>query len=109
MARYHDVIGYGIESELVDGVWADNNITERAYYGDVLSTTRYYESAEKVNDDLRLTQRLSILADAFAYENFSLIKYAMWMGTAWQVTAVTVDRPRLQLTLGGVYHGLRPT
>ena len=107
MARFLDKVGYGIPSEPVDGVWSDN-ITERAYKGEILSTTKFSEESDKVNDDIRLTQRISIVADAFALENFSYIKYVSWMGTLWRVTAVTPERPRLLLTLGGVYNGPRP-
>lgn len=107
MARFYDKVGYGTPGELVDGVWSDS-IIERAYYGEILDTTRYNDSDEKVNVDIRMTQRIRILADAFALENFSKIKYVLWMGTAWQVTSVDVERPRLLLTLGGVYHGPRP-
>lgn len=108
MARFFDKVGYGVPSQPVDGVWSDN-ITERAYYGEILDTTRFNQESDKVNDDIRLTQRISILADAFALENFSNIKYVLWMGTAWTVTSVGVERPRLILTLGGVWHGQRPT
>lgn len=106
--RYCDTVGYGIPTDRGDGVWSDS-ITERTYYGDVLSVTRYLETSDKVNDDVRLTQRISIVADAFAYENFSFIKYASWMGSLWTVTSVEVERPRLLLSLGGVYNGRRPT
>jgi hypothetical protein len=108
MARFYDKVGYGVPGELVEGVWSDN-ITERAYYGEILSTTQFYEESDKVNDDIRLTQRISILADGFALENFSLIKYVSWMGSFWEVTSVSIERPRLLLTLGGVYNGPRPT
>lgn len=108
MDRFFDKVGYGMPGELVDGVWSDS-ITERAYYGDILDTTRYNASDDKVNSDLRLTERIRILADAFAFENFSKIKYVWRMGSAWQVTSVAVERPRLLLTLGEVYHGPFPT
>jgi hypothetical protein len=108
MTRFFDNVGYGVQAELVDGVWSDS-ITERAYYGEILSTTRYLEQSDKVNDDIRLTQRISIVADAFALENFSRIKYVSWMGVLWSVTSVEIERPRLLLTLGGVYNGPRPT
>jgi hypothetical protein len=108
MARFFDKVGYGIQGELVDGVWADN-ITERDHYGDVLDAISSYAQSEKVNDDFRLQNRISIVADAFALENFSTIKYVLLMGTRWMVNSVRVERPRLILSLGGVYHGPIPT
>ena len=108
MTRFYDKVGYGIPGEVVDGVWADD-ITERAYYGDILETVSSNEEADQVNNNIRLQNRVSIMADAFALENFSLIKYVSWMGSLWTVTSVRVERPRLVLSLGGVYSGPRPS
>lgn len=106
--RFYDKVGYGIPTDRGDGVWTDS-MTERPYRGDLSRVTRYTEeSSEKVNPDFRLSNRISIMADAFALENFSHIKYAAWMGTLWTVTSVEVQRPRLILTLGGVYNGPTP-
>jgi fructose-1,6-bisphosphatase/inositol monophosphatase family enzyme len=107
MARFFDNVGYGIPGELVDGVWSDS-ITERAYYGDVLEVMTSNAESDKVNNDIRLQQRISIMADAFAFENFSRVKYVSWMGSLWTVISVRVERPRLILTLGGIYNGPEP-
>lgn len=108
MVRFFDKVGYGTPSELVNGVWTDS-IIERDHYGEVLKTVSSIEPSDKVNDDIRLQNSISIVADAFALENFSLIKYVSWMGTLWIVTSVAVERPRLILSLGGVYNGPIPT
>lgn len=107
MARFYGTIGYGVSEETVPGVWSDE-ITERPYYGDVLNDLRSTSASEKVNDDIRLQNRISIVADAYAYGNYLLIKYVEWAGSLWTVTTVDVERPRLTLTLGGVYNGPRP-
>ena len=106
MTRFFDKVGYGIPNESVDGVWSDN-IVEQAYYGDVLDTSISNEEVDKVNNDIRLQQRVSIVADSFAFENFSRIKYVSWMGSLWTVLSVKVERPRLILALGGIYNGPR--
>lgn len=107
MTRFFGQVGYGNDTDQGHGVWT-TVITERAYRGDVLEIMSSTEDVDKVNDDIRLQQRISILADAFAFENFSRIKYVLWMGTAWTVQSVRVERPRLILSLGGVYDGPRP-
>ena len=107
MARFHDKVGYGVPGGLVDGVWTDT-LVERDHTGDVLDATRSLSPSDKVNDDFRLQNRISIIADAFALENFAFIKYVVWMGSPWIVNSVSVERPRLILSLGGVYHGPRP-
>lgn len=107
MARFHGVVGYAVPAELVHGVWKDG-ITERVYYGDVLNETVSHEDADKVNSDLRLSSRISIVADAFALGNYSDIKYVVdEVGVFWSVTSVQVKRPRLILSTGGVYDGPR--
>lgn len=109
MARFFGKVGYALGGHLVNGVWTDN-MTERPYYGDVLNDTQTHEQSDKVNDDLRLSSRISIMADAFALENRSKIKYVVdESGAFWAVTSVELKRPRLILSTGGVYSGKRPT
>lgn len=87
------------------GIWEDV-VSERDYYGDVLANRRRYDTqSESVLDNLTVSNRISIVADAFAFEHFFAIKYIEWMGAKWKVTEVEVQRPRLILQIGGVYNG----
>lgn len=104
MARFHGKIGYGNPAELVNGVWSDS-ITERPFTGDIPNETRNLIPTNQVNDDIRMSHRISIVADAFALSNYTQIKYAEYGGVYWTVTSVSVERPRLILTLGGVWNG----
>ena len=104
MAKFHGVIGYAIQIETVPGVW-DDQIIERNYRGDVLQNMNRWQSSEQVNDNFAIDNKLSIISDPFAYENFQHIKYIRWMGANWKVTKVEILRPRLILTTGGVYNG----
>lgn len=104
MTRYYGAVGYFSTEETSPGVWTES-ITERQYRGDVISNARKLEAGECVNDDLDILNKVSIVADAYAYENYMYIKYAEVMGVRWKVTGVEISRPRLVLTLGGVYNG----
>jgi hypothetical protein len=87
------------------GIWEDV-VTEREYYGDVLSNNRRYDAqTDSVLDNLNVNNRISIVADAYAYEHFFQMKYVEWMDCKWKVTQVEVQRPRLILHVGGVYNG----
>lgn len=108
MARFYGKVGYAVPTNPVPGVWSDE-ITERAYYGDVLNDVRSLSASEKVNDDVRMQTRISIVADKYALGNYLQIKYVEWAGSLWTVTSVDAERPRLVLSLGGVYDGQRPT
>lgn len=108
MARFFGKVGYGVTAETSPDVWSDS-ITERDYYGSVLNETVSHEESDKVNDDLRLSSRISIVADPFAFEHWSNIKYVVdESGVYWTVTSVQIKRPRLILSTGGVYSGPKP-
>ena len=107
MAKFYDAVGYVEEREGTgehEGI-TEYTITERKYFGDVLRNTRRWEAGSDILDNLRINNQISIMADAYAYEHFFAMKYVKWMGTRWAVTNVEVQRPRLLLTIGGVYNG----
>ena len=104
MAKFYGKIGYSTTEETAPGVW-EENVTERSYYGDLIRNTRRYQSTDQVNDDLNISNEISILADPYAYENFHSMKYVEFMGAKWKVTSIEVQYPRLILSVGGVYNG----
>lgn len=105
MARFYGPIGYAKSVETTPGDWNDE-ITERNYYGDVLrNTSRWGSTPDSTNDNLNVNVQISIVADPYAEQNFSTIKYVEFMGTKWKVTDATPQHPRIILTLGGVYNG----
>ena len=105
MTRFAGKIGYSDTIQIRPGVWVDH-ITEREYRGDVLQDSRSLDgAADKLNDDLSINNSFSVVADPYAYQNFHAIRYIWWMGQRWKVRTVEVQRPRLLLTIGGVYNG----
>lgn len=103
MAKYYGTIGYAMTTETAPGVW-EEQIVERQYYGDVLQYSKRYQSTEHANDNIEISNRISIVADPFAYENFIFIRFVTWMGIKWKVSSVEVEYPRLILSIGGVYN-----
>lgn len=104
MAKYYGLIGFARTVETRPGVW-EEKIEERYYRGDVIRNTRRLQSTDQVNDDLTVSNEISILADPFANGNFHSIRYACFMGSKWKVTNVDVQYPRLLLQLGGLFNG----
>jgi hypothetical protein len=104
MAKFYGSIGFAVTTETADGVWTEV-ITEYNYTGDVLRNTRRLEPGENLNDNLTINNSISIIADPFANQNFHAMRYVKWMGASWKITNVEVQRPRLLLTIGGVYNG----
>ena len=104
MAKFYGVIGYAIQKETAPGVWKDQ-IVEKNYRGDVILNQQRWQQNEGVNDNLTLDNSISIVADAFAYENFGYIKYIVWNGHKWKIQSLSVNRPRIVLQIGGPYNG----
>ena len=103
MAKFFGAIGYAETKETTPGVW-EEQITERTYYGDLIRNTRRLQTSDKLNDDINVTNEISIVADPFAYQNFHSMKYVIFMGAKWKIESVEVQYPRLILTIGGVYN-----
>ena len=103
MAKYFGSIGYAETVETSPGIVREQ-ITERNYYGDILRNNRRLEDSNEINDDINITNRISIVSDPYAVENFWKIRYATFMGNKWKVKTVDVEFPRLILTLGGLYN-----
>ena len=105
MAKWYGTIGYAetVEQPENSGIWVET-ITERSYYGDVIRNSRRLESAGQVNDNVFVSNQISIVADPFANQNFHAMRYAEFMGTKWKITNVEVQYPRLLLTLGVKYN-----
>lgn len=104
MAKWSGIIGFSDTAETAPGVWTEQ-ITERFYCGDLIRNTRRYQTADKLNDDINISNEISIVADLFANEHLCEIRYAEIYGTKWKVTGVDIQYPRLILTVGGVYNG----
>lgn len=103
MAKWCGTIGFTESSEVEAGLWVEDDITERRYYGDVMSNRWRHQSSSKVIDDVTQSITVSIVADPYAYEHCSSMKYATVMGTKWKIESVEPQYPRLLLTIGEVY------
>lgn len=109
MKKFFGKVGYAAGNvEVKPGVFKEQ-IVEREYYGDVVRNSRQLQENEKVNDDVTVGNSISIVADAYANENFFAMRYVEWMGSLWVVADVTVEAPRLLLRLGGVYNAPKPS
>lgn len=104
MAKYYGNIGYVETVEVEPGIWKEQ-ITERPYYGDITRNINRYQTSGGVNDDINISNNISILADPYANENFQHMRYAIFMGTKWKITNVEIKYPRIILSLGGEYNG----
>lgn len=104
MAKFYGNIGFAETVETEPGVWVEK-MTVRPYYGDLVRNTRRLENSGGVNDNVNISNDISIIADPYANHNFHSIRYIEFMGAKWKVSNIEVQYPRLILTIGGVYNG----
>ena len=104
MAKFFGKIGYAETVETTPGVW-EEKIAEREYFGDLIRNTRSLQSGEQLNDNINISNEISIVADPFAYENFHSMRYVEFMNAKWKISSIEVQYPRLILSVGGLYNG----
>lgn len=102
--RFYGNVGYGIQQETALDVTTEV-IEVHPHYGDVVRNHIKWEKGESLNDDLNVSNSISILADPFAFTHAHSIKWVEWMGTKWKVTGIEVAYPRIILQIGGVWNG----
>lgn len=103
--RFYGLIGFATtNTDNDDDIWKEE-IIAKPYMGDVIRHGWNAQPAEKLTKDIKLNAQISIIADEFAYDFMHLIRYAVYRNAKWEVTAIDIQRPRLILTLGGVYNG----
>lgn len=104
MAKFHGNVGFAEQVKTAPGVYSER-IVERECFGDVLSA--FYNArtgSETTNDELTINNKISIVANDYAFQNFQFMKYVVFMGTKCEITNVEVAYPRLILSIGGVYN-----
>lgn len=104
--KFSGIVGFWEdEQEVKPGVWRPK-IVEKKYVGDVLRNIRsFQQTQDSQTDEFNVNNRISILADLYARQNWSSIKYVEWNGVKWRVRNVEINYPRITLEIGGFYHG----
>lgn len=104
MGKIIGVIGFLIPTETSPGVFSPQ-VTEKEYKGELLQQGRRWEEGSQINETLVITNRVSIIGDDYFTSNTPYIRYVKLDGTKWKITNISVQKPRLILSLGGVYNG----
>jgi len=105
MAKWHGKLGFEIQNvEVRPGVY-EPVIKEENFSGDILETDSRWQLTDNKNDNLNITNRISIILDPSTCHDFSTLKYASFMGSLWKVENVQIKYPRVIFSLGGVWNG----
>lgn len=102
MARWYGEIGYAETVETSPGVW-EEQVVPYPYIGDMNNLSRALRNSGGINDNVEIGMELSIVSDPYALHHFSNMRYAEYMGTKWKIRNVSVQYPRLVLSLGEEY------
>jgi hypothetical protein len=105
MAKFKGMVGFAETVEKKPGIHSEEIVTRR-YSGDIHRNNRRLEPSGNINDNINISNEISILADAYAFNHFYAIRYVEFGGAKWKVANVdATKRPRLVMTLGGLYNG----
>lgn len=104
MAKFYGKVGFVKTVETDPDVW-ETVETVRDYCGDLVRNQRRWENGETVNQDITISNEICIVSDEFARSNIGAMKWVEFAGSKWKVNSVTLDYPRITLTIGGVYNG----
>lgn len=104
MNKWCGKIGFTYTGEIEPGLWVENEVVERTYYGDIISNRWKRQNSQGVNDDINITNQISIVADPYAINHVSSMAWIEFSGEKWKVTDVDVQFPRLTISIGGVYN-----
>ncbi len=104
MTKFAGKVGYVTQVETRPGVWMPSE-TVRPMRGDLIRQNANNINSGKVNGDVSLGHRVSLIGDAYAFDKYYHIKWIIIDGYKWEVTSIEIQRPRIIVTVGGMYNG----
>lgn len=102
--KYCGKVGFIITEETEPGICVPKTV-ERTYRGELLQNIRRWESGESVNDNIKIQNRISIVADSFAHSHLGYMRYIEFANTKWYISSFDIKYPRIIITTGEVYNG----
>lgn len=104
MAKYAGLVGYGFQIETDPGVWETDEKT-LLMKGDLIRQNADIRNTDSVNDSISLGHRVSLVGDAYAFDNYFNIKWIEIDHRKWKVSSVEIQRPRIIVDVGDLWNG----
>ena len=107
MPKCSGVIGYALDEEIRPGVWTEG-ITDKKYFGEIVRDNRRSVENGEINGSINISNNISIVSNKFMLDNLAFMRYLTLSSTStskWKITSVDIKRPRIIITLGGLYNG----
>lgn len=103
MAKFCGKIGFIKTVETEPGIWEESLVEEKKYYGDITRNIFKYQNNGQVNDNINISNTISIISDPYANNNLQYMKYVVFNGAKWKISNIDIQPPRLILILGDLY------
>ena len=104
MPKFKGYVGFAETVEKTPGIHVEE-IVRRKYSGDIRRNSRRLEPSGNINDNINVSNEISIVGDSYAFDHFYAIRYVEFGGAKWKVSTIdATTRPRLVMTLGGLYN-----
>lgn len=103
MGIFSGYVGYQIQ-EVNSGI-ANEHFEEKFLRGNLTVRSVDLSYSDYLSTDLALRQTVSVVGDEFAFKNWMNIRYVVIDGVKWRAINVAPDKPRINITLGGLYNG----
>ena len=104
MAKWAGKIGFA-ETVKGDDDITRTTITERSFKGDVLQDHRNWDDSERINGNIIISNRISVIAKDYMLTHLQYMRYVTWQGAKWRIKSISVAYPRVILLLGELYNG----
>lgn len=107
--KWSGKIGFYVDEEVIKdgigtGIWKPQ-IVERSYTGNIVRDYRSQENTnDKVNEDVTISNNISVILDRYLDSHICDIKYITFKGVKWKVKGFTINHPRIDISIGGVYN-----
>lgn len=100
MAKFYGIIGYVKSIESEPGIWTDD-IVEHTHIGDITKNTKRYQTTSDINDNINISNTISIVTTPYAALNYPYMKYVILDGVKWKISDIDIQSPRILITTSG--------
>lgn len=110
MAKYSGMLGVVSDSEeTTPGIWESPSVKEIKATGDLLSYRKEFSVRDdSTNDDVLVNNQVSVVMSKEVFDNLSNLRYLTMNGSRYKITSFDIQRPRIVLTIGGLWNGIVP-
>ncbi len=105
MSRYNGKLGVRLPPVETEPGILTQDIVELDITGDIFLSKLRWQSGELLQDTVTANHTISCIVPEELESNFGGVVYATWQNQKWSVRTIEYNRPRIVMSLGGIYNG----